>query len=278
LGQLFTDLTQVESHMRLVEGQPGYYSESGMVSELAVIDASAPDVDQVVAIPESRLRDGETLAHDRLPFKIKVTHFFQNAQLESRPPAATGAPVASQGFGRTLTIKPLPPATRMDERNLPAAVIEITGDQGAPGSWLVSAMIDQKQTFAYANKTWELVMRPRRHYKPYSISLVKFTHEKYPGTEIPKNFSSRVEVNHPVTGEKRSVLIYMNNPLRYGGETYYQGSYDPNDPRVSLLQVVRNPSRLAPYIACIMVGGGLSLHFMIALLAFVRGQVKARNS
>ena len=50
----------------------------------------------------------------------------------------------------------------------------------------------------------------------------------------------------------------MNNPLRYDGETYYQSGFDRNDARVTILQVVRNPSWLTPYVACILVSLGLT--------------------
>ena len=62
----------------------------------------------------------------------------------------------------------------------------------------------------------------------------------------------------------------MNNPLRYWGETYYQASYDENDPRVSILQVVRNPSWLTPYLSCCLVGLGLAVQFMSHLISFAK--------
>jgi cytochrome c biogenesis protein ResB len=89
------------------------------------------------------------------------------------------------------------------------------------------------------------------------------------GTEIPKNFSSRVRLKNPDSGEDREVLIYMNNPLRYGGETYYQGGFEPGD-TVSILQVVRNPSWLTPYIACVLVSIGLVVQFMYHLVGFAK--------
>ncbi len=38
-------------------------------------------------------------------------------------------------------------------------------------------------------------LRPARYYKPYSLTLQDFTHEVYPGTQIPKNFSSKVTLD-----------------------------------------------------------------------------------
>ena len=89
------------------------------------------------------------------------------------------------------------------------------------------------------------------------------------GTDIPKNYSSRVRLTRPETGEDREVLIYMNNPLRYGGETYYQSSFLPGDTG-TILQVVRNPSWLTPYVACVLVGVGLSWQFLSHLLKFLK--------
>ena len=40
----------------------------------------------------------------------------------------------------------------------------------------------------------------------------------------------------------------MNNPLRYAGETYYQGGFDPNaNDTVSILQVVREAGMDVPH-------------------------------
>ena len=72
-------------------------------------------------------------------------------------------------------------------------------------------------------------LRPARYYKPYSVTLQKFTHERYAGTEIPKDFSSRVTLIDPERSVNRDVLIYMNHPLRYRGETFYQAGFEKDD-------------------------------------------------
>src|SRR5437667_10879264 len=50
-GGLFTDLFAVESHMRLARGNTKNYSEDMRRTELAVIDTSDSDLEQVTAIP-----------------------------------------------------------------------------------------------------------------------------------------------------------------------------------------------------------------------------------
>src|SRR5262249_6418939 len=94
-------------------------------------------------------------------------------------------------------------------------------------------------------------------------------HDRYEGTDIPKNFSSRVRLLDAANNVDREFLIWMNHPLRYNGETFYQSSFKPGD-HTTVLQVVKNPGWLIPYISCAMVGLGLLIHFSINLIAFLR--------
>ena len=61
----------------------------------------------------------------------------------------------------------------------------------------------------------------------------------------------------------------MNTPLRYGGETFYQASFEEGD-QVSILQVVRNPAAITPYVACILVAAGLIVQFLTHLIGFAQ--------
>src|SRR5438552_14228977 len=104
------------------------------------------------------------------------------------------------------------------EREVPSDAIEILPkDGGSLGTWLVSDALGAPQTFSCGGRTWMITLRPSRYYKPYSVTLQKFTHEKYAGTEIPKNFSSRVTLIDPERSVNRDVLVYVNHPLRYRG-------------------------------------------------------------
>ncbi len=276
-GGLFTDLFAVESHMRLTNGETKNYSEQSRLDELAVIDTTDPELDQVTAIPEAVLRRKQIIEHPSLPFQLVVRNFFQNSRLEMASQAKSGAqPIANQGPGAQIAVESAPPSTGVDDRNVVSAAVEIvpidfaTGTTAAPlGTWLVSDALGAPQTFSCAGRTWQLVMRPARYYKPYSVTLQKFTHEKYAGTEIPKNFASRITLIDPERAVNRNVLIYMNHPLRYRGETFYQAGFQQDD-SASILQVVHNPSFLAPYIACVIVAAGLLVQFGYHLVGFSR--------
>src|ERR1041384_1141259 len=81
-GGLFTDLFAVESHMRLANGETKNYTEDVQHEELAIIDTTDPEFDQVTAIPESVLRRQRIIQHSSLPFQVVVRHFFQNSRLQ----------------------------------------------------------------------------------------------------------------------------------------------------------------------------------------------------
>jgi hypothetical protein len=271
-GGLFTDLFAVESHMRLTNGDTKNYSEDPRKMELAVIDTSNSEYDQVTAIPEAVLRRSGSIEHKSLPFRIAIRHYYQNSRLKMASEGDTSLkPIANKGPGAQVIVESIARSTGVNDRDVVSAAVEIFATEGSLGTWLVSDALGAPQTFSAGGRTWQLVMRPARYYKTYSVTLQKFTHEKYAGTEIPKNFASTVTLIDPERSVNRNVLIYMNHPLRYRGDTYYQAGFERDD-RTTILQVVRNPSFLAPYVACIVVAAGLLVQFGYHLVGFARRQ------
>jgi hypothetical protein len=270
VGEFITSLKQVESNMRLEEGGTMHYSESYRNNELAILDTTNPEFNEVVAIPEAVLSDGGSIQHPKLPFQIRIRDYHPNAALQMRDQVPGAAPSpATAGIGPRVAVTPLRLTYKQDERNAPAAHIEFVGPEGTLGTWLVSPMLSAPQKFDYAGRTWELTLRFKRYYHPFAITLLDFSHDKYPGTDIPKNFSSRIRLKTDDGRGDREVLIYMNNPLRHAGLTFYQASFEKGD-TVSILQVVRNPGWVLPYVSCVMMGLGLLVQFGIHLFGFVR--------
>ena len=275
LGELFTGLWQQESLMRIDQGQTKAYSESSLKTELAVIDTTDPKFDDVVAIPISLLENRGTIQHPKLPFRIHPAAFYPNSLLQMRSQAPNAPPSpADQGFGPQMVVTPQPITYKTDEQNTPTAVLELAGADGPLGTWIVSTGLTEPQSVTVQGHTYQLIMRPTRHYYPFSVTLLKFSHDRYPGTDIPKNFSSRVRLRTPDGSVDREVLIYMNNPLRYGGLAFYQAGFEPND-RATILQVVQNPSWLLPYISCVLMFVGLVVQFAIHLTRFIRKRTAA---
>lgn len=270
-GGLLTDLFAVESHMRLERGETKNFAEDPQRMELAVIDTTENDYDQVTAIPEAILRKGGTIEHASLPFRLLVRHFFQNSRLHMlNEEGMKLRPIANQGPGAMIGVEAVPRATGVDERDALSAAVEVIPKNGKSlGTWLVSDALGAPQTLSCAGHTWRLEMRQARYYKPYSVTLLQFTHEKYPGTEIPKNFASRISLIDPERATNRDVLIYMNHPLRYRGDTFYQAGFQKDD-SASILQVVHNQGFATPYVACVVVAAGLLVQFGSHLIGFAR--------
>jgi ResB-like family len=306
-GQLATDLLSRETQMRIHEGESKSYSESGMDYELAFVSDADANSEGVVAIPQQLLARGGELKHEKLPFTVRVKSWWPNSTLEFRAPMATNLPppLTTNGVARHFDFQPVPLTHAMDDKNVPVAVIEIDGPQGSLGTWVapgwagdevmgdaaargfarsmgaklaqtLHSRLTEPQSVVVDGKSFTLTLRPARAYKPYSITLLKATHDKYQGTEIPKDFRSRVRLQNPAKGEDREVEIYMNNPLRYAGLTFYQYQMSADemvmragDTPSSTFQVVRNPSWVTPYAGCIIVALGMIIQFMIHLAGFV---------
>ncbi|MBM3838387.1 MAG: ResB protein required for cytochrome C biosynthesis [Verrucomicrobia bacterium] len=282
LGQLATDLLSRETQMSFAEGESRHYSSSSMSTEIAfVTNCENPDEEEVVAIPQSVLAEKGEIRHEKLPFIVRVEQLHINSRVRQRAPMMdTNPPPATAGYGPKITLVPVPETRTTDERNLPAAVLELVGPQGSLGTWVGQVTLDEQEV-KVGDRSWRMSLRFEREYHRFSVQLLKTTHEVYPGTRssanpqgIPKNFQSRVRIENPKTRESREVDIYMNNPLRYEGLTFYQyqmGSDELDRNRgTSVLQVVRNPSWLTPYLACVLVGGGLVIQFMMHLAGFIK--------
>jgi cytochrome c biogenesis protein ResB len=152
---------------------------------------------------------------------------------------------------------------------------------------IITRLVEPQSVFADGKK-FTFALRPARVYLPFSLTLLKATHSVYTGTMtadlpegIPKDFRSRVRLQNPKTGENREVEIYMNAPLRYAGLTFYQYQMDAGEAAAqagrtpsSVLQVVRNPAWLTPYLGCALVAAGLVTQFMFHLVGFISKQKK----
>jgi hypothetical protein len=255
VGEFVTSLFQVELQLAIEEGQTLSYVESPRDLELAVIDTTDPKSDAVYGVPEAALARGGEIALRGTPLTLRVKRFFQNAALRDG-----AGDLATAGVGPGIAVTELAPVHNDDQQDLRAAWVEPIAAGKSYGVWLVSNGVSAPQSFTHEGRTYALSLRLRREYLPYALTLKKFRHDVYAGTDIPKNFSSLVHLSNPATGEERDVLISMNQPLRYAGKAFYQASFGKND-TLSVLQVVQNPGWLLPYLACALVAAGLLFHF-----------------
>ncbi len=270
IGEGLSGLLQKDSHLRIDVGQTKRYAESFRDNELAVIDVTDPKFDEVVAVPLELVRERTVIQHPKLPFVLRATTYFPNAtiRVRSTPVKSPDNPV-TLGVGTDVAVQPVPVTNKPKETNWPTAFIEIKDADAAVGTIMVSTLLESPQTFTHRGRTWQLALRAKRTYFPVAITLLKFTHEVYPGTQLPKDFASTIRLQSDDGHDDRQVRIFMNSPLRYAGLAIYQAGFENND-NTSILQVVRNPSWTLPYIACGIMTLGLAIQFLIHLLGYVR--------
>ena len=275
-GEFVTSMFQVESRIAIEQGQTLNYVERARGLELAVIDRTDPAHDDVYGVPESLLARGGTVALPGTPVALRVKGWYQNAELVNRAPTDPPSP-ATAGVGTAVSVREMPPVTSDDDMNRSAAYVEVLAGGRSYGTFLVSNVLGAPQSFTHEGRVYQLQLRLQRQYLPYAITLKKFSHDVYPGTDIPKNFSSLVHLSNPARGEARDVLIFMNQPLRYDGKAFYQASFGKGD-TLSILQVVDNPGWLLPYFACVLVASGLVIHFSLSLRRSTRRRAAALES
>jgi hypothetical protein len=273
-GEFVTGLAQRETQLAIEEGQTVNYVESPREMELALVDTTDPAYDEVYSIAALRLARRSSIRVPGTPVTLVVKAYHRNAFLGMRraedPPA-----LATVGIGTNVTVVPQRPVSRDEEVNRSVALVEPLVNGQGQGVFLVSNAIDEPQRFTAAGRTYEISMRHWREYLPYSVTLRDFRHDVYPGTQIPKNFSSQVHIVNPSRGESRDVLIYMNQPLRYEGKAFFQSSFGKND-TLSILQVVQNPGWLLPYLSTLLVVTGLLVQFGITFQRSMGRQARAQ--
>ncbi|MDB5311109.1 MAG: ccsA [Gemmataceae bacterium] len=274
VGEFVTREFAVEQQMVIEEGKSANYSVDSRNYELAVVDRSDPSTDTMTVIPASALRAGAgRITHPDLPVDLEIVKYMVNSALEKpagRPNPATAGHAVQAGGQRIAVergeVSGVDPNQKVD---IPSAYVKFfkKGTDQVLGIYLLSLYL-KDDSLTVDGKTYDLSLRSKRYYKPFSISLVKFRFDRYPGTNKPKNYSSEVKILDKDGAVVREQTIRMNEPLRYEGETYYQSNFDKTE-TTTVLQVVNNPGWRIPYTSCVMVTLGLLAHFGVGLVSFL---------
>ncbi len=307
ISEMLTGWMAVESQMTIYEGEKSNYVQDIRTLELAVVrsgseelknaglfDAApllgllaasgvetASDFDVEITIPKSRLEEGARITDAALPFDLKVQEFFQNSNILPLKPGDENP--ADSGTGRSFKIVWARPGAGTDvSSNVDISSAYVTfykkGTDEKLGTYLLSMLLTLRrepiaETVTVDGESYDLFMRYKRIHKPYTIHALDVHRENYIGTETPSDYSSLVRVEHPAQAKPHEVKIWMNNPLRAYGETFYQSGYniDETDGReITTLQVVTNFGWMIPYVCCMIVGTGMFYQFWLVLMRFLR--------
>jgi ABC-type transport system involved in cytochrome c biogenesis permease subunit len=199
---------------------------------------------------------------------------------------------ATSGPGETMVASEVRAGAGTDSGgavDLTAAYVRVTEKESGKelGTFLTGVFFELVKRSAWtpnqveiAGQTWDVYLRFKRYYKPYTVELKDVSKTDYVGTNTPRDYRSIVQVSDPAANEDFEQHIWMNNPLRYAGETFYQSNYGPPDSvtgkESTTLAVVSNTGWLIPYVSCMIVATGMLAHFWIVMMRFLRRRDSAK--
>ncbi len=293
LNEIYTSLSAVEQRIQFTEGQSVHFAYDLRHAELALVDASDPQTETHFVVPASRLQPRVLLSDPSLPFDVMCLRFAANSALRGIR-ETDGENIATAGLGLLATFDELPPvAGTKSEIDRPSAYIKILdkSTQRELGTFLVSEQLEAiesdtknapnvpKNVVTVGDRSYHVQLRFKRYYKPYRLKLLDTQQQVYLGTSTARYFSSEFELRDSETGLDIKEKVWMNNPLRYRNETFYQSGYDQlqDGTEISTLQVVRNHGWMIPYFCCVLVGLGLLVHFGGTLRGHLRKAEQGAN-
>ncbi len=279
LGELLVGVFAVEGQMQITEGRTVNYVLDTRTVELAFVDTSDPDVDDVVVIPESRLQNGVTISDSHLPFDVEVLRSMKNSRLRSVNAGEEN--LATSGNGLKEVAEELAPIGGTDVQNRsnqPSVYVRLVDKESKSpqASYLVSLhqwMQGRRERIQVGDKRLTMELRYKHMYKPYSMHLIDVKMDRYMGTQTAKGYASELRLVESDRNVDRKVRIWMNNPLRFSGATFYQSNYGRDaatGKEYTGLQVVTNTGWRIPYVACMMVTVGMFAQFWLVLTRFLK--------
>lgn len=305
LGQFMFGDRQVEQRMSLIEGQQTNLVFRQGELELAIIDTSDSKSDKVYAIPQSRLKraaaNKTVIDTPELPCKVKVVKWLPNSSVVRSQPGSSDN-LATAGIGlNALAMPEDKQGGAMSKQDISSAYVELIDKQSdqSLGVYLVSQFFnDQKQLFmgvpadqndtvTIDGKPFSIGLRFRRDYKPYQVFLEDVSRKDYEATNRPRDYSSHIVIKDPERDVEVKGHIWMNNPVRYRNESFYQSEYNAMNQsgqtvEMTGLQVVANQGWIIPYVACMLVLFGMLSHFGGVFLRFAsrydRGAIPTASS
>ena len=290
LGQFVFGDRQREERISLYEGERTSVAVQTDIVELAVIDSTLPDKNRIVAFDDplilDALRNKKTLSDPSLPFEIRIEKWMANSDMVTRrenPDAAKEAEGVQGLPPEVALIEAGKSGGAKSEMNFASAYVTIREKKTSKdlGKYALTQFFNDPSVrpkpllpqVESDGRQFELALRFRRNIKPFSFELDNVVLEQYTGTAIAKDYSSYVRILDESGATLQEGRIWMNSPMRFRGETYYQSQYTsaadaPLRVEQTVLQVVTNAGWLIPYVSCVLVGLGMLVHFSITLTRF----------
>lgn len=294
-NELVVHFLHVESQMRIYEGQTATYTEDSRHVELAISVPEGTDDTRVTVVPHELLQtnvgQSQPISHPALPCDIRVLKYLRNSTITPRKDAKEEN-LANAGIGLQWNGEEQRAAAGADAGgsvDFASAYVQLLEKQTGRelGTYLVSQYQDlmpvlpSTQPLELDGKRYDLSLRFHRIHKPYSITLEDIRKNDYVGTDTPRDYSSYIRLVDEELKVDEKLRVWMNNPLRFRDETFYQSGYhkDPvSGKEHTTLQVVSNFGWMIPYVSCMIVVVGMVAQFGATLLRFAQRRAEGRTT
>lgn len=107
---------------------------------------------------------------------------------------------------------------------------------------------------------FQFIWGPAQLSVPFKINLDDFILTRYPGSESPSSYKSKITVTNYEDNSNFSYEIFMNNVLDYKGYRFFQSSYD-TDEKGTILSVNKDPGKIPTYIGYFLLTVGFLWSF-----------------
>lgn len=255
-GGVLTALSAHERFMVIAEGTETPFMYDYLAREFVIIHEST----QGRSVQKINFRDIEDFENANVPFDIRIIEQCENCQIIRREDSAQdfgGAPLL--GMAQFMALEPGAVSLEPEE-HINGLTFEVSGAGDQSGIYI--AFEGMPNVIEVGN--YDLILGKAQTKLPFSLALVDFIKEDYPGTIQAKNYISDVVVKDG--GVSWPTRIEMNVPLRYRGYTFFQSSFEEtSEGALTVLSVVENKGWLFPYIGTLVIAIGLILHLIIVM-------------
>lgn len=230
-----------------------------------------------ISFSQSSLKPGNSLSHPAIPFKIMVLDFFSNIDIQKLEEARGST---YHGFSKNFRLVKKKNELKAEENlsglNFRIHSVKEINRQSIEGNYVIFEAMPIIQTVNLADKAYKIILRPQTTYMPFQIELIDFIVTYHPGIALAKSYNSVVNIWDGKIKQRQT--IGMNRPLRYKGWTIYQSAFINNSAEeTTILAAVKNPARLFPYIAGIIISLGLLFHLFIRLPLLLGNRINNHN-
>jgi hypothetical protein len=265
IGGFITQTRAVESRMTLAEGEEGHFTTAYQDWELAFWETRG-DTNAVFAYDAISLPAGREIALSRYGCRLRLRLYYPNC--DAFAGTAGNQPPFLNPSGVALIERRKPEKEAVE--NIPGILFTLAEAGKADREILLYGGEPRPLPLILQGRRVFCQLRLKHYPLDFSLKLTDFVKTVHPGTRVASSFASHAELKEG--GSVRPVRIWMNNPLRYRGYTFFQSSYSQPEGAAekSTFAVVTNPGRTLPYVSSLAVFAGLLLHFLLRFVPFLR--------